>query len=399
MSSFATRKRAPIFSNESDPECDRINESIRGSKYDALYQIMNAAVVSQFGPSFHLNWRWLDLNLLLSELKLFEFGKIEWYDDIDVATEDPKRDLARITNLFRSKPPIEQVQLLFKSIIELEDNYLAKNAQNSAVDCESRGKLREAIEAYQSAISLDPHCVQALYNYADLMVKVKMIHVAGPVLKKLVLLDSANARAWGLYALIKDREGKLNEAVEYYEKAYALDKSSSVRMRNYAMTLVTAKNYPRAKTLFEEAIALDQRNGIMIGEYADLLHTMELYTESMAAFERALATKNINGTVLNDYAALLHKAAIETGDEQMMQRAKDMMASIHAEEFTSTSSSSTAVHQVLANKSFLAQSNTNCANCGIEGKSACGKCHRVRYCSKECQKAHWSTHKKSCKKY
>lgn len=28
----------------------------------------------------------------------------------------------------------------------------------------------------------------------------------------------------------------------------------------------------------------------------------------------------------------------------------------------------------------------------------CGRCKNIRYCSKACQKAHWSTHKLVCKK-
>lgn len=43
----------------------------------------------------------------------------------------------------------------------------------------------------------------------------------------------------------------------------------------------------------------------------------------------------------------------------------------------------------------------NCGSCGIEPTIdrpllLCGKCNEQRYCSRECQKAHWSRHKKCC---
>ena len=39
-----------------------------------------------------------------------------------------------------------------------------------------------------------------------------------------------------------------------------------------------------------------------------------------------------------------------------------------------------------------------CAVCGVAASKACAKCKFVGYCSRDCQVAHWSTHKKTCKK-
>lgn len=41
---------------------------------------------------------------------------------------------------------------------------------------------------------------------------------------------------------------------------------------------------------------------------------------------------------------------------------------------------------------------TKCRVCAHEGKSKCGACRNVSYCSKTCQKADWSTHKLVCNK-
>ena len=40
-----------------------------------------------------------------------------------------------------------------------------------------------------------------------------------------------------------------------------------------------------------------------------------------------------------------------------------------------------------------------CAQCDRCGNLRCGKCKQVHYCSKECQKAHWATHKQECKSF
>jgi len=38
-----------------------------------------------------------------------------------------------------------------------------------------------------------------------------------------------------------------------------------------------------------------------------------------------------------------------------------------------------------------------CAWCGELSTLRCAKCQQMRYCSQECQRAHWSTHKIACK--
>ena len=40
---------------------------------------------------------------------------------------------------------------------------------------------------------------------------------------------------------------------------------------------------------------------------------------------------------------------------------------------------------------------SKCAVCSKKSKSQCGGCKMRRYCSRECQKADWKTHKKVCK--
>ncbi|OJD31510.1 mynd domain [Diplodia corticola] len=41
---------------------------------------------------------------------------------------------------------------------------------------------------------------------------------------------------------------------------------------------------------------------------------------------------------------------------------------------------------------------TTCASCGkvSDDLKRCAKCHSERYCNRDCQKAHWKTHKKVC---
>ena len=38
-----------------------------------------------------------------------------------------------------------------------------------------------------------------------------------------------------------------------------------------------------------------------------------------------------------------------------------------------------------------------CAKCGKGGKNKkCARCHKIEYCSRECQRLHWKAHKPNC---
>jgi hypothetical protein len=47
---------------------------------------------------------------------------------------------------------------------------------------------------------------------------------------------------------------------------------------------------------------------------------------------------------------------------------------------------------------FLTQGRLDCRNptCSNRGTKKCGKCNSARYCSRECQMAHWKEHKQVC---
>ena len=40
---------------------------------------------------------------------------------------------------------------------------------------------------------------------------------------------------------------------------------------------------------------------------------------------------------------------------------------------------------------------SQCAICQIKADKKCTGCNEVAYCGRECQKKHWSTHRKECK--
>lgn len=62
------------------------------------------------------------------------------------------------------------------------------------------------------------------------------------------------------------------------------------------------------------------------------------------------------------------------------------------------------VHSFIANfsslyaRAFPGRHFDACAVCGIEARFRCSACHEYHYCSESCQREHWKTHRKECRK-
>eukprot|EP00743_Colponemidia_sp_Colp-15_P005723 GILK01006153.1.p1 GENE.GILK01006153.1~~GILK01006153.1.p1 ORF type:complete len:410 (-),score=96.14 GILK01006153.1:62-1291(-) len=77
------------------------------------------------------------------------------------------------------------------------------------------------------------------------------------------------------------------------------------------------------------------------------------------------------------------------------------LTSASSESATAASSSSTVEPTREVNSaSKIQEAPASCVNCGSTTKlSKCGGCHRVHFCSRDCQKQSWKAHKKVCKEY
>lgn len=51
--------------------------------------------------------------------------------------------------------------------------------------------------------------------------------------------------------------------------------------------------------------------------------------------------------------------------------------------------------QLLSIDNMIMES-TSCAKCGLNAENKCGACGLIDYCSRDCQKSHWITHKSAC---
>jgi tetratricopeptide (TPR) repeat protein len=133
-----------------------------------------------------------------------------------------------------------------------------------------KGKLAEAVKAYNQALQIDPE----------------------------------NPVAWNNKGLILAVAGNFDEALKCHLKAIELDPGHVDAISNVGMTHTKLENYDEALTWYDKALAMDPNHETTWNNKGNLLSKLEKYQEAMKCYDRAL---EINP----NYMAAMNNKAVE----------------------------------------------------------------------------------------
>ncbi len=111
---------------------------------------------------------------------------------------------------------------------------------------------KEAEEAYQAAIKIDPEYFWAYRSYGNLLYTQRRYAQAEEIIRKGIEINSQDSGAWANLANVCTQRGRLNEAIAYYRKAEILDPNDPLPCSAHLFALNYAPNIT-AKQLFEQA--------------------------------------------------------------------------------------------------------------------------------------------------
>lgn len=133
-----------------------------------------------------------------------------------------------------------------------------------------KGRLAEAVKAYNQALQIDPE----------------------------------NPIAWNNKGLILAVAGNFNEALKCHMRAVELNPEHVDAISNVGMTHAKLENYDEAMKWYDKALNLDQNHETTWNNKGNLLSKMENYEEAMKCYDRAL---QINP----NYMAAMNNKAVE----------------------------------------------------------------------------------------
>ena len=179
----------------------------------------------------------------------------------------------------------------------------------------NEGKLTQAIEAYQAAISASPQDPSLYVGLARIQVWAGQPEEAQKNAEYALLLNNNNAMAHAVHAWALDwQDGKNGQALEAIDEARKLDDRNAVIEAYYVEILVDSgfDNYEKAAERSRVALALDDKIVETHRARGYLLNVTQNYEESIREYESALK--------LNKNLALLY---MEQGDNYRAISLKD----------------------------------------------------------------------------
>lgn len=182
------------------------------------------------------------------------------------------------------------------------------------------GNKTEGLQMLQRAMDIDRHNVEALMTLGGMMAELNRWTEAEHLYREAITEKPDFADVYYHYGTYLHLKGDIEEAVQYYRKAFSLDTHHSVSMVNAARGLRQLGKLNEAETLLDRVLMLE-RSAQVLDMLGLIYYQMGRTTESVNLYEEILR-KNPNST-----DATTHYAQVLANSGEM-QRAEEMLLTV-----------------------------------------------------------------------
>ncbi|MFL2812598.1 MAG: tetratricopeptide repeat-containing sulfotransferase family protein [Paracoccaceae bacterium] len=207
--------------------------------------------------------------------------------------EPPKEQLQNLINLYTQgqfQKALAQGSELLKDFPNSINLYYIIGASNKGL-----GKLDEAIEAYNKAISLKPDFAEAYYNMGNALQDQGKLDEAIEAYNKALSLKPDYPEAYNNKGIALQGQGKLEEAIKAYNKALSLKP-------NYAEACYNKGNALKDQGKLEEAIEAYNKALSLKPNYAEAYNNMGIALKDQGKLDEAIKVYNKTLSLKPDFA-------------------------------------------------------------------------------------------------
>jgi len=204
--------------------------------------------------------------------------------------------------LVRNKEALEAAE----KAVEIDPNY-AVAWVNMAAALLKLGRNDEALQASEKAIVLDPNYAIAWNNKAAALDKLGRNEEALEVSEKTIDLDPNFANPWITIADVYRKTKRYDESLQASEKAIEIDPQSAQAWVNKAAALLNLKRNNETLQASEKAIEIDAQSALAWVNKAAALLNLGRYEDSLQACDKAIVLDSKNAIAWNNKGYALYK--------------------------------------------------------------------------------------------
>ena len=151
------------------------------------------------------------------------------------------------------------------------------------------GDLAKSEEAFQKALSVDPHHVKSLVNLSRVLIEQKRYDDALGTLTRAADIDPESTEVHRLIGRTYVAQGKTDEAIDSYRRAIEVNELDVWSMNNLGLLLIETKRADEAMPLLARAVEVRPGVPVFHNNLGMALEHTGSFTEAAAAYKGALA--------------------------------------------------------------------------------------------------------------
>ena len=196
------------------------------------------------------------LIILLSVLAVLPFATPSFARQQE-EREQFRPEVAEAIRLFQEEKVDEALAMLQQAIAADPNDAVAYNALG--VVYSQMGDLEKALEQFDKAISLKEPYYKAIYNKFNLLIGGGRIDEAEALLKGVVERHPDHADGFINLGVLAGRRGNTESALDYFDRAIALNANDFDAYSKKGQLLVVEKRYDEALAAFNKAVEINPR--------------------------------------------------------------------------------------------------------------------------------------------
>lgn len=259
-------------------EQGRLPEAIEAHKKALSISSNNTWFINNLGTAL------IKVNRLDEALKLYQ----------EAVTVHPKNAELhyKLSLVLKMLDHFESAQKACDLAVEINPNYKARCQPTDEISqgnrLRTRGRLREAVEAYQNALKLNPNSDIALNELGVTLLQQHHVGEAIDEFRKAIKIKPT-AEAYNNLGMALREQGRLDEAEQAYRSALNINPEDTAARNNLSVLLDEKGDRNRALEEAKEAVKRDPSSALAYNNLGNALRTQGELDQAIKAYRQALS--------------------------------------------------------------------------------------------------------------